>query len=76
MNNDRRKQLQVIREELQDIYKRLDILCIEECAAYDNLPWPFQNSERGEKMQSAISMLESVRDQVSEAIDEIGEIWK
>lgn len=39
-------------------------------------PEPFQDSERGEKMQSAISTLESVRDQVSEAADEIGEIWE
>lgn len=76
MNNNRRKQLQAIREELQDIYERLDILCDEEWAAYDNLPEPFQVSERGEKMQSAISTLESVRDQVSEAADEIGEIWE
>ena len=75
MNNNRRKQLQAIREELQDIYERLDILCDEEWAAYDNLPEPFQDSERGEKMQSAISTLESVRDQVWEAADEIGEIW-
>lgn len=41
MNNNRRKQLQAIREELQDIYERLDILCDEEWAAYDNLPEPF-----------------------------------
>lgn len=68
MNSNRRKQLQAIREELQDIYERLDILCDEEWAAYDNLPEPFQDSERGEKMQSAISTLESVRDQVSEAL--------
>ncbi len=76
MNNNRRKQLQTIREELQDIYERLDILCDEETAAYDNLPEPFQGAERGEKMQSAISTLECVRDQVSEAVDEIGEIWE
>ena len=30
----------------------------------------------GEKMQNAIDTLGSVRDQVSEAIDEIGEIWE
>ena len=76
MNNNRRKQLQAIREELQDIYERLDTLCDEEWAAYDNLPEPFQDSERGEEMQSAISTLESVSDQVSEAADEIGEIWE
>lgn len=76
MNNDRRKRLQAIREELQSSYERLDILCDEEMAAYDNLPVPFQDSERGDKMQSAISTLERVRDQVSEAVDEIGEIWE
>ena len=76
MNNIRRKQLRVIWEELQDIYNRLDILCDEEQDAYDSLPGPFQDSERGEKMQNAIDTLGSVRDQVSEAIDEIGEIWE
>lgn len=60
MNNNRRKQLQAIREELQDIYERLDILCDEEWAAYDNLPEPFQDSERGEKCK-----VQSVRSRVS-----------
>ena len=61
MNNNRRKQLQAIREELQDIYERLDILCDEEWAAYDNLPEPFQDSERGEKMQSVRSRVSGIK---------------
>lgn len=60
MNNNRRKQLQAIREELQDIYERLDILCDEEWAAYDNLPEPFQDSEAARKCK-----VQSVRSRVS-----------
>lgn len=76
MNTNQRKKLRIIRGELQDIYDRLDILCDEEWAAYDNLPISFQGSGCGERIQGAISVLESVRDHVSDAVDEIGEIWE
>lgn len=76
MNNTRRKQLQRIQGELRDIYERLDILCDEEQEAYDNMPESLQDTERGEKSQNAINTLESVRDQVLEAADEIDDIFE
>ena len=74
MNNTRRKQLQAIQEELRNLYERLNSLCDEEQEAFDNMPEPLQGSARGEKSQEAISTIESVRDQVSDAADEIDEI--
>lgn len=76
MNNARRKQLQRIQDELRDIYERLDILCDEEWEAYDNMPESLQDTERGEKSQNAIDTLESVRDQVLEAADELDEFFE
>lgn len=74
MNNTRREQLREIQTELRAIYERLDILCDEEQAAYDNTPESLQESERGEKAQEAIDTMESVRDQILESADEIDEI--
>lgn len=76
MNNARRKQLQRIQGELRDIYERLDILCDEEQEAYDSMPESLQDTERGEKSQNAIDTLESVRDQVLEAADELDDIFE
>lgn len=76
MNNARRKQLQRIQDELRDIYERLDILCDEEQEAYDNMPESLQDTERGERSQNAIDTLESVRDQVLEAADELDEVFE
>jgi len=76
MNQSRRNQLRDIQQQLQDIYERLDILCNEEQEAYDNMPESIQDSARGDAAQSAIDILESVRDQVQEASDGIDEIFE
>lgn len=76
MNQSRRNQLRDIQQQLQDIYERLDILCNEEQEAYDNMPESIQDSARGDAAQSAIDTLESVRDQVQEAADEIDGIFE
>lgn len=76
MNQSRRNQLRDIQQQLQDIYERLDILCNEEQEAYDNMPESIQDSARGDAAQSAIDTLESVRDQVQEASDEIDGIFE
>lgn len=61
---------------MRDIYERLDILCDEEQEAYDNMPESLQDTERGERSQNAIDTLESVRDQVLEAADELDEVFE
>lgn len=76
MNRSRRNQLRDIQQQLRDIYERLDILCDEEQKAYDKMPESIRDSERGDKAQSAIDTLESVRDQVLEAADEIDGIFE
>lgn len=75
MNNQRRNQLRDIQQELRDIYARLDVLCDEEQAAYDNTPESLQDSEQGEQAQNAIDTIETIRDQVLEAADGIDEIF-
>ena len=76
MNQSRRNQLRDIQQQLRDIYERLDILCDEEQEAYDNMPESIRDSARGDAAQRAIDTLESVRDQVLEAADEIDEIFE
>lgn len=76
MNQSWRNQLRDIQQELNDIYERLNTLCDEEQEAYDNMPESFQDSERGEKAQSTIDAIESVRDQTLEAHDGIDEIFE
>lgn len=75
MNNQRRNELRDVQQELRDIYARLDGLYDEEQTAYENMPEPLQDSERGERAQNAIDTIETVRDQVLEAADGIDEIF-
>lgn len=67
MNNDRRTRLGEVRDSLDDIITQIEELKDEEQEAYDNLPEGLQQSDRGDKMQTAIETME-------EAISAIGDV--
>lgn len=67
MNIERRKAITEIHQKLEEIMSCLDNLRDEEQEAYDNMPEPFQDSERGEAMYEAIYNLEYAYNSIEEA---------
>lgn len=58
MNKERRKRLTGAIARLQEIEGVLEVTRDEEQEAFDNSPIGFQNGERGDAMQVAISAME------------------
>lgn len=58
MNNQRRKQIQEVLNELADLRSRIEDVQGEEQDAYDNMPEGLQQGEKGEKAEQACSNLE------------------
>ena len=58
MNNERRKQIDAALEFIVEARGILESVRDEEQGAFDNLPESFQDSEKGERMQDAVSSLE------------------
>jgi hypothetical protein len=71
MNNPRRKALNKIKEQIEDLRMALEELLDEEQSAFDNMPESLQYSERGEKMEEGISALEDAVSNLEEATDNI-----
>lgn len=76
MNKERRKRIEALQEQIAGIALELENLTNEEQEAYDNLPESIQETERGERMQSAAdaleeaySNMESVHDNLTEALE-------
>lgn len=60
MNNERRKKLQEIITELNDLATRIGDIRDEEQEAYDNMPESLQGGEKGDLAQAAIDAMETV----------------
>ena len=73
MNANRRKQLQAIADELNNLWGQIESLRDEEQEAYDAMPEGIQSSERGEKSQSAIDQIDNAYSVVEEAINCLNE---
>ena len=58
MNNQRRKEIEAVLNELADLRSRIETIQSEEQDAYDNMPEGLQQSERGMKAEEACSRLE------------------
>lgn len=71
MNNPRRKALDEIKEQVEELRMALAELLEEEQDAFDNMPEGLQCSERGEKMEDGISALEDAVGNLEECIDNI-----
>lgn len=69
MNKARRKRIEKIAQELEDLRSDLELVTEEEQEAYDNMPESFQMSERGEHAESVIENLELIMESMQEALD-------
>lgn len=58
MNNQRRKEIEAVLNELADLRSRIETIQSEEQDAYDNMPEGLQQSERGTKAEEACSRLD------------------
>ena len=58
MNNSRRRRIDLLLEQLEDLSEAIEEIKNEEEDAYENLPESIQDSERGEAMYEAVSYLE------------------
>lgn len=81
MNNERRQLLRSVLEKIESLdnlkEKIVDLLSTavdEEQEAFDNLPEGLQMSERGERMEEIIDLLESARDTYEEIEFETSDI--
>lgn len=73
MNKARRNQLKEIQEKMSELRDMIDTVLAEEQEAYDNLPESFQDSERGEAIQTAIEAMESAMESCEEAENSLEE---
>ena len=73
MNNQRRKEIQAVLDELAALRSRVEDLQSEEQDYFDNMPENLQQSERGEKAEQAASRLEDAFDEIEEALNEAAE---
>ncbi len=73
MNNARRKEIDKLTAQIEEIKEAIEALRDEEQEAFDNMPESLQDGERGEKMQSAIDALEYAADDLQECLDHLSE---
>ncbi len=71
MNKERRAELKKAAGKLDEGWSVLSAIIDEEQEAFDNLPESIQSSERGEKMEEIIELLQEITDQISEYIEEL-----
>jgi hypothetical protein len=71
MNNERRKKLQTILNQLDGLKSELENVGSDESEYYDNIPENLQSSERAEQSDECKSSIESAVDNLQSAIDEI-----
>lgn len=76
MNNDRRKEINELVEELkplieslEDIRSRIETLRDDECDYHASMPENFQSSERGQAAEAAVSALEMAVDVIEGIVD-------
>ena len=73
MNDNRRKKLETVSSKLDELKMSLQDVVNDEQYSFDNLPEQFQEGERGEKMEEAISNLEDAIDYIDSAMESISE---
>ena len=71
MNNPRRKALNKIKDQIEDLKMALEELLEEEQEDFGNIPENLEGSERYEKAEESVSALEDAVSNLEEAIDNI-----
>lgn len=74
MNKARRKRISDAIEKLEKIMAEFEDIRDDEQDCFDNLPESLQYSERGETMEEAIDVLDTVLDNINDAIDAAREL--
>lgn len=74
MNKERFKRLNDAASLLEEAYNEIGIVRDEEQEAYDNIPESLQSSERAERMQEFIDVLEWVCNDMESALDNLHEL--
>ena len=74
MNATRRKFLANILDRLSSIKAEIDELKDLEQEAFDNLPEGIQGSERGEKIQSNVEIMDDAVNSIDDLEEQIGEL--
>lgn len=67
MNKNRRRQLEDVKDSLDEIIASLNDIRDDEQDAYDNMPESLQSSYQGSRMTDAIDAIEEVISSVEEA---------
>lgn len=67
MNADRRKELSILSEAVDDVISQLNDIVSDEQEYYDNMPESLQGSERGEMSNDAIQAMESAVSNLEDA---------
>jgi uncharacterized protein YhaN len=68
MNASRRKELNKLINELEDISTRIEGIKDEEQESFNNLPESLQYAEKGERMEEIISLLEDSISEIEDAV--------
>ena len=74
MNNARRKKLQKIYDQLEELKEKLDFIIEDEQTALDNMPESMWETERYENMECGIQSLEDVQNSFDTFIMEFSEL--
>lgn len=74
MNNARRKNLQKIYDQLEELKEKLDFIIEDEQTALDNMPESMWETERYENMESGLESLEDVQNSFDTFIMEFSEL--
>ncbi|ENY9401251.1 hypothetical protein ACF5F1_001975 [Salmonella enterica] len=73
MNNERRKCLTALSQQLAELKDDVQAVLNEEEEAFSNLPEGLQNGERGDTMQTAIAALDATLNALEEACEQLME---
>jgi len=71
MNKENRKELEKAISLIEDAKQIIESIKDDEQDKFDNLPEGLQQSERGEKFEENVSVLDDALSQLEEAIDNI-----
>lgn len=71
MNNTRRKAINELIEQLEEIQSRIEEIKDEEEEYYNNMPESLQDGEKGDRAQSAIDNLDDATNSIGEVIDSL-----
>ena len=75
MNNERRKKIRKLIDEIERIKSEIDFVLDDEQYSFDNMPENLQCSERGNNSEDAIDCLSDAIDSIKEAIDTLNSIY-